>query len=140
VTEEEVSAKLDRIENLALGTVETARKVQARLNISIIGRVLVSAVILTALIQIGNTQDQAIRNQELLIECTTPGTNPTPKASNDTGNPCWDRLHDPNASAGAIADIRKSIDCVALYFHTNEAPLPCKDVVGRVEAIRRGNG
>lgn len=39
--------------------------------------------------------------------------------------------------AGAIADLRRSIDCTAFYFN-GERPAPCVEVAARLDAIRRG--
>lgn len=50
-------------------------------------------------------------NGDLLVECTTPGTNPTPKSLSDTGNECWDRLHNTAGTDSAIATIVDNIYC-----------------------------
>jgi hypothetical protein len=62
------------------------------------------------------------RNSELLIECTTPGDGPPPV----TGNDCWDRLHDPEASgtADAVTTILIESDCRARRL---QAALPAPD-------------
>lgn len=41
------------------------------------------------------------------------------------------------ALAGAIAELRRSIDCAAFYF-AGERPAACTEVAGRLDAIRRG--
>lgn len=39
--------------------------------------------------------------------------------------------------AGAIAQLQRSIDCTAFYF-AGERPSPCAEVIGRLDALRRG--
>jgi hypothetical protein len=41
------------------------------------------------------------------------------------------------ATGRAVNDLRRSIDCVALYFH-DERPPACEDVAGRLDRIRAG--
>ena len=41
------------------------------------------------------------------------------------------------ATAAAVNEIRRSVDCVALYFN-GERPDACRDVAARIEAIRAG--
>ncbi len=41
------------------------------------------------------------------------------------------------ALAGAIADLRRSIDCVGIYV-LGERPTPCADVAARMDALRAG--
>ena len=38
--------------------------------------------------------------------------------------------------AGAIAELRRSFDCAAIYVYFKETPSLCLDVVGRIDALR----
>ena len=39
--------------------------------------------------------------------------------------------------AGAIAELRRSFDCAAIYVYFKETPSQCSDVVGRIDALRK---
>jgi hypothetical protein len=67
----------------------------------------------------------------LLVSCTTAGPNPPP----DTGHACYDEGR--KATGGAIADLRRSIDCVALYA-IGQRPTACVAVDARMDDIRAG--
>ncbi len=70
--------------------------------------VLVKLVFLILLFDVAQTNKA---NGDLLIECTTPGTNPNARAVNETGNACWDRLHAPGGTDAAVALIVDNIYC-----------------------------
>ena len=89
----------------------TARAAKKAVNV----RTLAMVFLLFVLVYFAYNNRQntsAVREQSaLLVNCTTPGTNPNAKAINDTGNACWDRLHDPRATDGAVAKIVDDIYC-----------------------------
>lgn len=67
----------------------------------------------------------------LLAECTIAGPKPPP----DTGHPCFDR--GAQGTVAAIAQLRRSIDCAALYAVGQRDPA-CTDVSARMDAIAAG--
>lgn len=64
---------------------------------------LVSLIVSDRLHQV----DQNTAAVTLLTDCVTPGPNPAPA----TGHVCWDRLHDPKATDGAVALIVDDLYC-----------------------------
>ncbi len=104
-------SKLDQL-------IETAENVRRSVNIRT-AFVTVALIIGLVLIVLNFLQTRQVKdigsgnraNGELLVECTTPGTNPDAKSISDTGNACWDRLHAPGQSSDAIALIMDNIYC-----------------------------
>ena len=70
-------------------------------------------------------------NGDLLVNCTTPGTNPTPKSASDTGNACWDRLHATAGTNDAIATIVDDIYCDHRRAQAKLPPVPDPRVLCR---------
>lgn len=99
-----IESKVDQL-------IQTARDVKRSLNIRTAG--LVALLTVLAFFGYSNrTNTTATKmNTSLLVECTTPGTNPNPKSANDTGNACWDRLHNPDGGNTAVALIVDDLYC-----------------------------
>ena len=97
----------DKIDDL----IEIAARVKTSLNrrtALFLGIIFAKVIFLVMLFGVAQTNEA---NGKLLVECTTPGTKPNPTAINDTGNACWDRLHNPNGTDSAIAVIVDNIYC-----------------------------
>ncbi len=71
------------------------------------------------------------RARSALIGCTTPGPKPPPV----TGHACFDR--GAKNLSEAIAELRKSIDCVALYS-TGDRPPACTATDARMDLLKAG--
>lgn len=113
--------KLDEL----LATAQAARKALNRRTIAFLAILAVMAVMMVQLLDIAavnkiNAQTGA-DNSELIKRATSPEV----RAESDA------RL------SRAINDIRRSIDCAALYVN-DERPVACAEVSSRMDAIRSG--
>lgn len=86
--------------------------------------------------QLTSQTEQLTNIGNYLAECTTPGPK-TPTAEDPTtGHPCFDR--GLVAQAAAVGDLRASIDCNTLYAMGVPTNDKCREVIARIEALKKG--
>lgn len=74
-------------------------------------------------------------NGDILVDCTTPTPKPTPEVPEPVVHECYER--GGRATGAAVAELRRSTDCVGYYF-AGERPPACEDVAARMDALGRG--
>jgi len=101
-------------------TVEVAEFATGMRRLRILTRLGAAGIALLLVIAVWNHSglSRTRSNAALLVECVTPGPDPAPT----TGHGCWDRLHDPSATNGAVALIADDIYCSLARGQAKQPP------------------
>lgn len=92
-------------------------------------------VLLLGLQALGDIARTNRQTGEILIDCTTSTPAPTPDDPTPRPHKCYEQS--VAATGAAVADLRRSFDCVGWYFQ-GLRPLACADVSERLDALGRG--